>query len=376
MHIEMIAIEPAYQRPVRVDGEAFIRIDSQLRKLRDYPERERSIWLIASRFVFERGVASMHRSIADVFREFDIQTFLEMVGKPSLTERATVEYLLSHELLIDDMQGAFDVTNLCAILCAKRLSSYPAIASKAPRVTQYKGRDRLENIGDQTGGLGYAITFPRLLKFIMDRTPFREEMRHGIRTTIFSYPEIAVREFLANALIHQDFTLDAGYPLVEIFEDRLQITNPGTPLVEVERFIDTASKTRNTRLATMMRDAHLCETRGSGVDRALRAIEADALPPPIFRLSENSTLVTLFKERPFAALSKDDRIRGCYQHASLRYEASEPMSNGSLRIRFGLSARQYPQISEVIADAIAAGLIRPLHEDQGNRTARYLPFWA
>jgi ATP-dependent DNA helicase RecG len=375
-HVEIIAIEPAYQRPVRVDGEAYIRIDSQRRRLRDYPERERSIWLIASRFVFERGVASMHRNATDIKREFDVPTLLKMLGKPQMSDAASIEYLRTQELINDDMQGAFDVTNLCAILCAQDLSRYPTISPKAPRVITYKGRNKLESVGDDTGRRGYAITFPKILAYIMEKTPFREEMRHGIRVTVHSYPEITVREFLANAMIHQDFTLEAGYPLVEIFEDRMQITNPGIPLVEVERFIDAPSKTRNIRLAALMRQAGLCEARGSGVDRAVQAIEDDKLPPPHFRVVENSLIVTLFTERPFAALSKEDRIRGCYQHACLKYEAHDPMSNGSLRLRFGLSTRQYPQISEVISEAIAARAIRPLHEDQGNRTARYLPFWA
>ena len=375
-HIEIIAIEPAYQRPVRVDGEAYVRIDSQLRRLRDYPERERSIWLTASRFVFERGIASMHRAATDIMREFDVSSLAKMLGKPPMNEKTAIEYLCAQELINDDMQGAYDVTNLCAILCAMDLSIYPSIAPKAPRVVTYKGRSKLDSVGDDTGKRGYAVTFQRILGYVMERTPFREEMRHGIRTKVYSYPEAAVRELLANAMIHQDFTLETGYPLVEIFDDRVQITNPGVPLVEVARFIDTPSKTRNIRLAALMRQAGLCEARGSGVDRALQAIEDDKLPPPLFRIVENSLVATLFKEHPFGSLTKEDRIRGCYQHACLRLEANEPMSNGSLRIRFGLSTRQYPQISEVIADAIAARLIRPLHEDQGNRTARYLPYWA
>lgn len=375
-NIEIIAIEPAYQRPVRVDGEAWIRVDSQLRRLRDYPERERSIWLIASRFVFERGIASMHRSSADIIKEFDAHTLIQMLGKPAMTDAAAIDYLRAHELIVDDMQGAFDVTNLCALLAARDLSRYPAIAAKAPRVITYKGRSKLESVGDQAGKRGYAVTFSNILEYVMERAPFREEMRHGIRVKVYSYPEIAVREFLANAMIHQDFTLEAGYPLVEVFDDRMQITNPGVPLVEVERFIDTPSKTRNIRLAALMRHAGLYEVRGSGVDRALQAIEDDNLPPPYFRVAENSLVVTLFSERPFASLSKEDRIRGCYQHACLRFEAGDAMSNGSLRIRFGLSNRQYPQVSEVISDAIKANAIRPLHEEQGNRTARYLPYWA
>ncbi|MCA1837710.1 MAG: hypothetical protein LC674_02770 [Actinobacteria bacterium] len=52
------------------------------------------------------------------------------------------------------------------------------------------------------------------------------------------------------------------------------------------------------------------------------------------------------------------------------------MSNASLRVRFGLGEKQYPQVSNVISEAIEAGRIRPLNEGQANRIARYVPYWA
>jgi ATP-dependent DNA helicase RecG len=125
-----------------------------------------------------------------------------------------------------------------------------------------------------------------------------------------------------------------------------------------------------------LRDLKLCEERGSGVDRAIDAIEARALPPPLFATVADSTVVTLFAERAFAAMSRADRLRACYQHACLRHQANDFMSNGSLRIRLGLSERQYPQVSKVISEAIEAGLISSAEQDQPNRTARYVPWWA
>ena len=125
-----------------------------------------------------------------------------------------------------------------------------------------------------------------------------------------------------------------------------------------------------------MRKAGLCELRGSGVDRALRAIEAAALPPPSIQIVEGSTVVTTFKQKPFAKWTSDERILACYQHACLQFEENDPMSNASLRERFGLPQRQYPQVSMVIKDALDRGRIAPLSEDQSNRYARYVPYWA
>jgi len=196
------------------------------------------------------------------------------------------------------------------------------------------------------------------------------------RTTIHDIPEVSIREFLANMLVHQDFTQTGTRPTVEIFKDKVRFTNPGEPLISVDRFIDAPSKTRNPKFAKLMRDAGFCEQRGSGVDRAIREIEKAALPPPLIESVEGSTVVTVFMPRKFAAMTPEERVRACFQHACLVYEHCDPMSNASLRDRFGLSAKQYPRVSLVIKDAIEAGRIRPLSEDQGNRNARYVPFYA
>ena len=281
----------------------------------------------------------------------------------------------SPDFIKDDMQGGYDVTNLFAILAAKDLQKYPTVSGKAPRVIVYKGNNKLEGKSDVTGQTGYALAFPKMLAYIRERTPHREEMRTGLRVTIYEYPEISVRELVANALIHQNF-MSVGGPRIEIFRDRITITNPGSPLIELQRLIEAPAKSRNERLAGVMRQLGFCEERGSGIKRAITAIESEALPPPTFETTEDFTVVTMFRNKDFGQLSRDQRMYACYLHSCLKQVSGDQMSNGSLRIRFGLSSRRYPQVSVVIADALSAGLIKPLDPDQGNRNARYIPFWA
>ena len=59
------------------------------------------------------------------------------------------------------------------------------------------------------------------------------------------YPEVAIREFVANALIHQDFSIGDSSPMIEVFGNRMEITNPGKPLIDVFRFIDHTPISRN-----------------------------------------------------------------------------------------------------------------------------------
>ena len=375
-HFEIICINPAYLSPVRFKTEAYIRIDTTTQPLRNYPERERTLWAITSRYNFEQNIVSNHLSEDEMFNQFHIKEFLDGIGSPRESKEGMLDQLIAEDLIYFDKQNGYDVTNVFALLAAKDLSIFPALARKAVRVITYKGKDKLQGEDDVTGKRGYGLHFKKLLRYIMDRIEHREEIIHGVRKTLHDIPEVSVRELAVNALIHQDLMVRGGGPVIEIFKDKIKITNPGKPLVDPKRFIDAPARSRNERLASYMRRLGLCEERGSGVDRALQEIEMRALPAPLFFEVSDSTVVTVFGPRPFAVMDKDDRIRACYQHAALKFEASDPMSNSTLRKRFGLSDKQYPQVSRVIADTIEAGLIRPLSEDQSNKSAKYVPFWA
>ena len=83
---------------------------------------------------------------------------------------------------------------------------------------------------------------------------------------------------MANALVHQDFSIK-GMPItIEIYANRLVITNPGKSLNDVNRLIDLPPHSRNEKLAQSLYLMHLCERRGSGYDRAVEAIEKMGLP--------------------------------------------------------------------------------------------------
>lgn len=85
----------------------------------------------------------------------------------------------------------------------------------------------------------------------------------------------------------------------------------------------------------------------------------------------------LYAPRAMAEMSRDDRVRACYQHACLLYVSNRQMSNATLRERFKIEERNYATASRIIADAIEAGRIKPF--DPTNRSkaqARYVPYWA
>jgi len=190
------------------------------------------------------------------------------------------------------------------------------------------------------------------------------------------YPELALRELVANAIIHQDFNLTGTGPMIELFDARLEITNPGVPLVDTQRFIDSPPRSRNEALASFMRRIGVCEERGTGIDKVIVEIELFQLPAPIFEKTDEHTRVVLFAHKAYKEMDAEDRIRACYQHCCLKYVNREPMNNTSVRERFAIEEHNKSQASNVIRNTLKAGLIRPYDPDVGAKSRRYVPFWS
>jgi len=191
------------------------------------------------------------------------------------------------------------------------------------------------------------------------------------------YPEVAIRELVANALIHQDFTVPGTGPMVEIFEDRIEITSPGLPLIDTQRFLDAPPQSRNDLVASFMRRIHVCEERGSGIDKVIHSVEIFQLPAPDFSTAHQHTRAVLFAYKRLNDMSRADRIRACYQHAGLQFVSNQQMTNASLRRRFSIKDENYSIASRIIAETLESGLIKPHDPDNRSRKhARYVPFWA
>ena len=196
-----------------------------------------------------------------------------------------------------------------------------------------------------------------------------------MRETVSPYPTIALREAIANALIHQDFSIMGTGVTIEIFSNRIEITNPGIPLVDIYRIVDNPPKSRNELLASLMRRLKMCEELGTGWDKIIISCELQQLPAPHIDIYEESTKVTLFSKVDYFDLSTQDKLWACYMHACVKYIQGEFLTNSSLRIRFGLEEKSSASISRLIKDACEKGLIKKLEETAPKHT-KYIPVWA
>lgn len=206
--------------------------------------------------------------------------------------------------------------------------------------------------------------------------PSNEIIGQALRKDVPMFPDLAIRELVANAIIHQDLHASGTGPMVEIFSDRMEITNPGTPLVQAHRFLDSPPKSRNESLASFMRRVGICEERGSGIDKVVFETEYYQLPAPLFEVTDEHLRVVLFSHKELKDMDKDDRIRACYQHACLRYVNRKPMTNATLRERFGIDDKNSAIASRIIKEALTAKSIKCYDSTVGSRARKYLPEWA
>ena len=295
------------------------------------------------------------------------------VEQPPMAAAGSLAY---DGVLQQTVTNDWSITNLGAILLAEDLRDFPHLQRKAVRVIQYPGKSRIETTRERSFNRGYVVGFEELIGYIDTLLPTNEVIGNAIREVVTMFPGIAVRELVANMLVHQDLAVTGAGPMVEIFADRIEISNPGESLVAPDRLIDAPPRTRNEAMAAVMRRVGICEERGSGIDKAMLAIERAQLPAPRFETPPGATRVTVFARKHFKEMSRADRIRAVYQHSCLRYVMGEKTTNSTLRQRLGISSANSAVVSRLLGDALKAGAIVIEDGAAGPRSRAYLPFWA
>jgi len=372
-HISLFVIPATETQPVDFLHQAYIRVGSVTRKLNEFPEKQAKIWRKKTT-PFEKEIAKENLTAQEVINLLSTETYFDLMELPyPSSQQGVIEKFLDEGLIVKP--NMYAITKLGALLFAKNLRDFEGLERKSVRVIVYKGKNKIDTIRDQTGGKGYAVGFVGLIDWINSQLPANEEIGKALRENTTMYPQIAIRELMANALIHQDLA-EKGFPMVEVFSDRIEISNAGIPLISTDRFID-AYLSRNDKLADIMRRMRFCEEKGSGMDKVIFQNELYQLPPINVVVVENRTRVTIYAYKALNHLSKKEKIWACYQHACLKYVSNEKMTNQTLRERFKIENQNAAIASRIIRDTIEEKLIK--EEDPENKSrkfASYLPFWA
>lgn len=377
-----IYIKESAVKPVHIKGKSiedtFIRSGGTTRKASR--QEVGGLMLNSKSPTWEELHCSKLLNEVEVITLLEYDKVLQLLGKPVPTNVPEILQWLKDEKMVEDVDGkGYYITNFGAVAAAKDLNKFDGLARKAVRLIKYEGKNKSAGSKEYPGSKGYAIGFEGLIQFVKGLLPGSEVVKTALRKETSVYPDIAIRELVSNILIHQDFTIRGSGPMIEIFEDRIEFTNPGRllPTKKLDRLIRTTPESRNEILAAAFRRYNICEERGSGFEKSVVAIELFGLPPLKFEEYENSFKVTMFSPRKFADMSITERMEACYQHSIIMYYGEGGFNNASLRKRFGMHDKQIAQISKLIKDSIKEGKIKPKDpESESKKFSLYVPYWA
>ena len=325
---------------------------------------------------FEDRAASSGLSADHILTMLDFGEFYKLISKPIPIGAESIAEGMANYGFCKKSETGWAITNLGAALFARDLRSFPSLEFRYVVVRQYKGANNRDISAETFFYEGYAISLEKIVKYVMSLLEKTEDILHPKRENRYPYPEVSIRELVANMVLHQSFEVYGIALSVEIFTNRIVITNPVTPLIDTNRFIDLPPKSRNDKMAQAMFLFNLCEKRGSGMDRAVEGVEAMRLPAITIEKGEDFTRTRLFPLKKYTEMTKTEKILACYQHACLLFEDGKVLTNQSLRERLSIGKNNAAVASRIIADTITAGFIKPLEGQSASTKFReYVPYY-
>lgn len=134
------------------------------------------------------------------------------------------------------------------------------------------------------------------IAFIRRHTKQGLEIGTTAHKAVPEYPDIAIRESIINAIVHADYAIKGMSIRVGIFDDRIEITNPGgLPFgISMEHIFSGVSKLRNRVIGRVFHELGLIEQWGTGISRIKETCNQANLPEPRFEELGASFRVTLY----------------------------------------------------------------------------------
>lgn len=374
-----IRIEESPEKPVHLRGQplekSFIRSGGQTRKM-DGSEIRHALLSTKSQRLEELPIHSSNPQ--EVLQSIDLKPVCERLNIPYPQDPKRLEETLIDLRFAVRVGQIVQPTFLGIIVACRDFAQIQGCERFAIRITQYRGLHKLFALKEQIYSQGYVHSFDRIIEDVINILPHSEVIEKATRKQLPLYPMVALRELIANAAIHRDYSRTDSYVHIEIYDDRIEITSPGSllPDMDVDRLINQQPRARNEILADRMRGLGFCEERGSGLDRATFALEDYGLPAARFINQPDCFKAVLYAPKEYKKMTQEERLRTVYQHTCLHYEMQQDVTNASLRGRLKLAQSQSQLVSKLIKQGIAAHLIKIANPGTSPRYIRYIPYWA
>lgn len=280
---------PCYFKPVGLPNGAYIREGNTSRKITDNEFRT----YVATSKEFQFDLSEARGSSKE---ELSIKKIISLLEQSELRLNRGAEHIVNDTVLenlgiVSLFDGEYKPT----------IGGYLVFAEKPPqnknpynryviRCIRYTGSDPSSEILDAVDVVGTLdLQIDEVYQFILRNISSRADIIGTKRVEKYEYPEAAIRELIANAVIHRDYKIIETYTQIRVFKDRIEIANPGSlpPGVTVDN-LKEAQFSRNSIIAGRLKDMKYLEEYGRGIDIVVKKMNEWGLPSPLFRNSVNS----------------------------------------------------------------------------------------
>ncbi len=267
---EVVAIEipESQDKPVQCSDGFFIREGANSQKMsRD------EILLFAQK----AGKIRFESQLRTDFKypdDFDSKKFEAFLERSEIRQKTAREDVLEN-LGFGKQNGRFIINNAGVLFFANRREYY--LRQAYVTCVLYKGMTKTKIIDRKDFRDDPVTDYENAFKFLQQHLRLEYRMKGGgPREEIPEIPYEALKEALLNAIIHRDYLEEGARVMVEIFDDRVEISNPGKLLFEKEKF-GHASVARNPVIFEMFFRLNLVEKVGSGINRIRDLVEESGL---------------------------------------------------------------------------------------------------
>jgi len=211
----------------------------------------------------------LENSKAKFERDFDKEAFIKFIELSKITPAIDHKFLLEN---LDCMLENGKLTNAGVLFFAKSVE-FLLLQAKVVCVL-YKGTEKL-HILDKKDFYGNIIqNIENAIMFVKRHTNIEYKIENLRREEIPEIPDIALREAIVNAVCHRDYFEKGANVMIEIFDNRVEISNPGgLPSGLDAKEFGTKSVVRNPVIASLLNRADYIEQIGTGINRIKNSIK-------------------------------------------------------------------------------------------------------
>lgn len=293
----VIDVPSGKDKPYITGGVIYVREGANCQKLRS-AEEIRAFFAECAKIFYDAIPCKWF----DINEDIDPRNFKEFMGKAHLSNTLPIKQLFDNLELNTDTGLPKNAAALFFGREPERKFPHAVI-----RCLRFKGLDKVHIIDDKTFGGPLYQQYLDALSWIKSKLEVEYIIKGtGPRKEIWEIPLDVFKEAVMNAICHRDLYEEGATIMVEVYDDRVEISNPGGLLPVVAAEFGHKSMSRNPLVFGLFTRMHVVEKVGSGVPRMRELMKDAGLPEPIF--STKGFFTVTFMKRVKQNSANDDRL--------------------------------------------------------------------